>query len=359
MTAPPSDIWNKYGPTAARSHLDWDRAQFADLPRIDIHGHASAAAALAYLEEKPIQPPKGPGLSPLADAVNQLHHEQTSVLLTEPSARLERLDEMGIDVQVLWPTPHLHSYYGYDPDIAVHAAKLTNDGMAAFAAAHPRRFIPMGTVPMQCPEESVRELERCAGELGIRGVQILGTIGGAEISDPAFDAFWAAAEALNMLVFVHGSGNSLGGRLRRHNFVNAIGNPLETTIALSFLISDGVLEKYPKLRILAAHGGGYLGGYPGRGDHNWGARADGFNGLPHPPSFYLKRNVWFDSVVFTREQLEHLVKLYGAEHVAIGTDFPFNMGEFEPMEHLLTCERLNEQEKRKVAGGTAKALLGL
>lgn len=353
------DAWNRYGPTAARSHRPWDKTLYAGLPRIDMHAHATVPEALDYVQSRSAPMPKGPGLNPLADAVNARHHDETFALLTEPGARLEQLDEMGIDLQVLWPTPHLHSYYGLERDIAVHASSLTNDGMAAFAAFRPDRFVPMGTVPMQFPDAAVRELERCATELGLKGVQLLGTVAGSEISDPAFDSFWAAAEALDMLVFVHGSGNSLGGRLNRHNLVNAIGNPLETTIALSFLISDGVLHKYPRLRILAAHGGGYLGGYSGRSDHNWGARADGYNGLPHPPSFYLKRNVWFDSVVFTREQLKHLVRTYGADHVVIGTDYPFNMAEFDPVEHVLNAEGLSERERREVIGGTAGALLGI
>jgi aminocarboxymuconate-semialdehyde decarboxylase len=204
----------------------------------------------------------------------------------------------------------------------------------------------------------VSELERCVGKLGIRGIQLLGHIGDREISDPLFEPFWAAAETLDVLVFVHGSGNSLSGRLNRHNLVNATGNPLEATIALSFLISDGVLERHPRLKILAANGGGFLGAYPGRSDHNWGARADGCNGLPHPPTFYLKRNVTFESVVFTPHQLKHLIEVYGADHVVLGTDFPFNMGEFEPLQHILSIDCVDDTARRAVMSGTARRLLG-
>ena len=288
-----------------------------------------------------------------------------NALLVTPALRLEQLDRMGIEMQVVWPTPHLHSYYTLPLDIAARATELANDGMAEFAAHDPARFVAGGTVAMQDAELAAAELERCVTKLGLKGVQLLGHIGERELSDAAFEPFWAKAEELGALIFVHGSGNNLGGRLNRHNLINAIGNPLETTIALSFLISDGVLERYPKLRILAAHGGGFLGAYSGRGDHNWGARADGYNGLPHPPSFYLKRNVIFDSVVFTPHQLAYLIRLYGADHVVMGTDYPFNMGEFAPVEHILALEGIDDlgearrpRRNRACATGSLKPTSG-
>jgi aminocarboxymuconate-semialdehyde decarboxylase len=350
-------VWSRYEPTAARPRRGWNRNGLTDIEIVDLHGHAVSRRALEYVAASlPSSEPK-PGLSPLADAVNALHDRDTRDLLADPRLRLASLDGMGIDRQVVWPTPHLHSYYSLPSEIAIRATQLANDGMAEFAAAAPDRLVAMGTVALQETQAAVAELERCARDLGMRGVQLLGTIAGREISEPEFEPFWAKAEELGMLVFIHGSGNSLGGRLKRHNLVNAIGNPLETTIALSFLISDGVLERHPRLKILAAHGGGFLGGYSGRGDHNWGARADGFNGLPHPPSFYLKRNVYFDSVVFTPHQLRYLVETYGAGHVVMGTDYPFNMGEFAPVEHIVNLEGVTDGDKRALLGGTAATLL--
>lgn len=351
-----ASVWSRYEPTAARPRQEWSRSRFADVQTIDCHGHAVAREALAYVASVLPASASQPGLSPLADSVNALHDRDTRDLLADPRRRLGALDTMGIDRQVIWPTPHLHSYYTLPAEVAIRATQIANDGMAAFADAAPDRFIAMGTVALQEPEAAVAELERCAHRLGIRGVQLLGRIGNREVSDPAFEAFWAKAEELGMLVFIHGSGNSLGGRLNRHNLVNAIGNPLETTIALSCLISDGVLERYPRLRILAAHGGGFLGAYHGRGDHNWGARADGFNGLPHPPSFYLKRNVYFDSVVFTPHQLRYLIETYGPDHVVMGTDYPFNMGEFAPVEHIVNLEGISDAARRNVLGQSAARL---
>jgi aminocarboxymuconate-semialdehyde decarboxylase len=349
--------WSKYESTVARRHRPWTRpASLGSRPIIDMHGHASPARALEFIASRRPPPPKA-GTPTLPDAVNAIHDEDTRPLLTEPKRRLERLDRMGIDRQVIWPTPHLHSYYELPLELAVQGCVLTNDGMAEFAAAVPERFVPMGTVPMQDPAAAVAELERCVSRLGIRGIQLLGHIGPLEVSDAKFEPFWKRAEELDALVFIHGSGNDLGGRLNRHNLVNAIGNPLETTIALSMLISDGILERYPRLRILGAHGAGFLGAYFGRSDHNWGARADGYNGLPHPPTFYLRRNVIFDSVVFSPDQLRALVATYGADHVVVGTDYPFNMGEFDPVGHLLALDAVSEEEKAMVLSGTASKLL--
>ena len=151
-------------------------------------------------------------------------------------------------------------------------------------AKTPDRFVALGTVPMPDGNEAASELERCMTKLGFKGVQILTNVAGKELSDPAFAPFWKKAEALGALVVIHPNGFTHAERLRRFYFNNVIGNPLETTIALHYLIFDGVLERHPNLKILAVHGGGYLGGYWGRIDHAWGARSDCHADLPNPPT---------------------------------------------------------------------------
>ena len=159
-------------------------------------------------------------------------------------------------------------------DIAVKAAGMINDGVAEFVAGKPDRFAALGTVPMPDAAAAASELERCMKTLGFKGVQILTNVAGKELSDPAFAPFWAKAEALGAVVLIHPNGFTEAQRLSRFYFNNIVGNPLETTIALHYLIFDGVLERHPNLKIIAVHGGGFLGGYSGRIDHAWGARSD-------------------------------------------------------------------------------------
>jgi aminocarboxymuconate-semialdehyde decarboxylase len=242
-------------------------------------------------------------------------------------------------------------------EIAVEAARMVNDGIAEFVGKKPDRFAGLGSVPMPDGNEAAKELERCVGKLGLKGAQILTNVAGRELSDPAFEPFWNKAEELNAFIVLHPSGFTEGQRFARFSFSNTIGNPLETTIALHFLIFDGVLERHPNLKILAVHGGGYLGAYSGRIDHAWGARSDAHGELPHPPTSYLKK-IYFDSVVFTPYQLAELVRLYGADHVIMGTDYPFDMADYDPIGHVASAG-LDEAAVAAVAGGNAKRLLGL
>jgi aminocarboxymuconate-semialdehyde decarboxylase len=194
--------------------------------------------------------------------------------------------------------------------------------------------------------------------LGMKGAEILTNVARRELSDPEFSPFWKKAEELGALVIIHPNGFTEASRLSRFYFNNVIGNPLDTTIALHYLIFDGVLERHPNLKILAVHGGGYLPAYSGRIDHAWGARSDAHGALPHPPTSYLKK-IYVDSVVFTPHQLAALVRLFGADHVVMGTDYPFDMAELDPIGHLASVEGLDASAVATIAGGNARRLLGL
>ena len=189
-------------------------------------------------------------------------------------------------------------YYTVPLDIAVQATRVVNDGIAEYVGKHPDRLVALGGVPMTDGNEAAKELERCMKQLKFKGVEILTNVAGKELSDPAFAPFWKKAEELGALVMIHPNGFTHAERLTRFYFNNVIGNPLDTTIALHYLIFDGVLERHPNLKIFAVHGGGYLGGYSGRIDHAWGARSDAHGSLPKPPTHYLKK-IYFDTVVFT------------------------------------------------------------
>jgi aminocarboxymuconate-semialdehyde decarboxylase len=352
-------VWNKYEPTAARRHGIPGREVRPKSMTIDIHSHVAVPKAAAFVA--PHFDPSKDGLalyaSPETKAVNDKQGVDMRTRLTARDSRLADLDAMGVDRQVIKPPP-LQCYYSLPLDITVQAARLVNDGIAEFVAGSPDRFIGFGSVPMPDGNEAAKELERCVKTHGFKGVQILTNVAGKELSDPAFAPFWKKAEELGVLVVIHPNGFTEAKRFERLYFNNVIGNPLETTIALHYLIFDGVLERHPRLKILAVHGGGFLGGYSGRIDHAWGARSDCNVGLPHPPTTYLKR-VYVDTVVFTPHQLAALVDLFGADHVVMGTDYPFDMADYDPVGHVMSVDTFDASTQAALVGGTAKKLLGL
>jgi len=351
--------WNKYGPTAARVHGRPGREMRPQSITIDIHSHIAIPQAAAF-----VAPHLDMSTNPLArfatpdtKALNQRQDQDRRPRMTSHDTRLADLDQMGIDFQVVMSPPP-QCYYTVPIDIAVKAAQPVNDGIAEFVARKPDRFAGLGSVPMPDGAEAASELERCMRKLGLKGAQILTNVNGKELSDAAFAPFWRKAEELGALVLIHPLGFTEAARLSRFYFNNVIGNPLETTITLHYLIFDGVLERHPNLKILAVHGGGYLGAYPGRIDHAWGARSDSHGALPHPPTTYLKR-IYFDTVVFTPHQLAELVRVFGPDHVIMGTDYPYDMADYDPLGLLASVESFDPSTIGRIAGGNARRLLGL
>jgi aminocarboxymuconate-semialdehyde decarboxylase len=355
-----NEDWNRYGPTAARPAGDKPgRMVRPQSVTIDIHSHIAIPHASEFV--KPhldlATIPLAHYAAPETKAINiRQDHERRPVMITYDQ-RLADLDAMGIDRQLVMPPPP-QCYYTVPVDIAVKAAHMINDGVAEFVAGKPDRFAALGTVPMTDAAAAASELERCIKTLGFKGAQILTNVAGKELSDPAFAPFWAKAEALGAVVLIHPNGFTEAQRLSRFYFNNVVGNPLETTIALHYLIFDGVLERHPNLEIIAVHGGGFLGGYSGRIDHAWGARGDAHGTLPHPPSSYLKK-IYVDTVVFTPGQLAALVETFGADHVLMGTDYPYDMAEYDPLEHLAATKSLDATAVAAIAGGNARKLLGM
>jgi aminocarboxymuconate-semialdehyde decarboxylase len=349
--------WNKYGPTAARTHGRPGREVRPRSITIDVHSHVGVPRAAEFV--KPHLAPDAMPLVTFADAPTRaLNQKQEADIVARAGLeqRLADMDAMGLDMQVVLPPPP-QCYYAVPLDVSVKAAQLVNDGIAEFVARKPERLKGFGSVPMPDGDEAAKELERCVTTLGFKGVQILTNVNGTELSDPAFAPFWRKAEELGALVVIHPNGFTHAQRLSRFYFNNVIGNPLETTIALHYLIFDGVLERHPNVKILAVHGGGYLASYAGRIDHAWGARSDARGDLPHPPTTYLKR-VYFDTVVFTPHQLQELVRLYGADHILMGTDYPFDMADYDPVGHVRSAG-LDAAAVTAICGSNVRRLLGL
>src|SRR5215813_4618615 len=350
--------WNKYEATAARKHNKPGREIRPKSTTIDIHSHVAIPQAAAYV--KPHLDMSTIALAHFATAetkaLSQKQEEDIRARITGYDERLADLDAMGIDLQLVMPPPN-QCYYTVPLDVAVTASRMVNDGMAEYVSRKPDRFVAFGTVPMPDGQEAAKELERCIKTLKFKGVQILTNVAGKELSDPAFAPFWKKAEELKALVVIHPNGFTEAQRLSRFYFNNVIGNPLETTIALHYLIFDGVLERHPDLKILAVHGGGYLGAYSGRIDHAWGARADCQTTLPQPPTSYL-RKIYVDTVVFTPHQLQALVHDFGADHVIMGTDYPYDMADYDPVEHVMSAG-FDKKTTQAIVGGNAQRLLRL
>jgi aminocarboxymuconate-semialdehyde decarboxylase len=323
---------------------------------VDIHAHLGIPAVAAVVGPHNMGPP--PTLaafsSAATDAVNAQQFAQIGPALNSVDRRLADMDRLGIDVQALSPNPG-QLFYHLDAELGLAASRVTNDGIAAAAARHPTRFVGMGTVPLQNAELAVAEMRRCVRELDLRGIEVSTNVNGRDLHAVDLRPFWAAAEELGVLVFIHPLGFTDAARLGDYYFNNIIGNPLESTVAISHLIFGGVLDRFPGLRICVAHGGGYLPGYWGRMDHGWRARADCSADCAHAPSTYLRR-LWLDTLVFDRQQLDALVRSHGPDRLCLGSDYPFDMAEPDPVGFH---DHLDEEAQAAILGLNAAALLGL
>jgi aminocarboxymuconate-semialdehyde decarboxylase len=276
--------------------------------------------------------------------------------LTDLGVRLQDMDAMGVDIQVISPSPNQY-YYWADRDLAAEIVRLQNENIASLCAQHPERLAGLGTLALQHPALAFEQLEHAVRKLGLRGVEVSTAVNNLELADASLEPVWARAQLLGCLVFIHPMGTSLGERLAPHYLSNIVGQPVETAVALSHLIFGGVLDRYPGLKICAAHGGGYLPTYMGRSSHAYTARPDAHT-MAQPPAEYLKR-IYFDSLVYSPEALRMLVNQVGSGQVVIGTDYPFDMGHYDIHALVAATPGLSEPEKAAILGGNAARLLGL
>ena len=292
----------------------------------------------------------------LTNETNAKQMKERAPKLMGIDVRLKDMDRMGVDIQAVAPAPY-HYFYFTEPAYGAELAREVNEGIANVVAQHPDRFVGMGSVPLQNAELAVKELEYCVKKLGLRGVEINTNVNGLNLTDPTLglEKFFAKANELGIVVFMHPLGYTQGERLRNHYFNNVIGNPLETTVAVSHLIFDGVVARYPKIKFLAAHGGGFLAHYWARMDHAWRARPDTRTVIKKKPSSYLEK-FYFDSITFDPRMLKQLIDRYGADHVMLGTDYPYDMGEDDPRGLIAGVNRLSAADRRLIEGGNAMKL---
>jgi aminocarboxymuconate-semialdehyde decarboxylase len=302
---------------------------------IDIHSHGALPGVMEMMGQRP------PSNLPL-------------LLGTD---RLRQMDEQGIDVEVLSINPF---WYSADRDLAAKVIKAQNEKLAAFCSEHSDRFVGMATVALQHPELAVQQLEEGVRKLGLHGASVGDIVNGEELASPRFDPFWAKAEELGAPVFIHPQGiPELRSRLQGNGVLtNVIGNPLGTTIALSHLIFEGTLDRFPGLKLCAAHGGGYLPSYGDRSDHGCLTFPEQCSKtLKKHPTEYLKQ-IYFDSLIFSGEALRHLVAVAGVSQIMLGTDFPYPWTTTS-VDHVLSTPELSDADRIAILGGNAAKLFGI
>lgn len=317
---------------------------------VDIHCHSYVHDVWPLIEEQ-----RGdiPYLLPLLDN----ERLRNKIDIASVDFRLQQMDQQGIDVQAV--SLHVGQYHHWaDRDLAAKIVSVQNEKIAGLCAEHPDRFVGLGAVALQHPDLAVQQMKHAIDALDMRGFMITGSIDGEELANPRFHPFWAAAEELGTVIFIHPRNFPVAQSRFEGNgrLDNVIGNPLETTVALSHLIFEGTLDRYPGLKICAAHGGGYLPSYIGRSDHCAKNDTGHCKAVEKLPSEYL-RQLYFDSLIYSTENLRHLVNTVGAERIVLGTDFPFAMGNTDSVDHVLSVAGLTEAEQEAILGGTAARLL--
>lgn len=302
------------------------------------------------------------------DAIDLMGEEARTVLPPVKGAaehfitidkRLAEMDARGLDTQVLSINPY---WYKRDRESASAICALNNKRLAELCALRPERLAAFATLPLQFPDLAVGFLENAMKQQNLRGAAVGSSVNGEDFSDPKFHPVWAKAEELGATIFIHPQSQpEMAKRYKGNGWLsNTIGNPLDTTIALQHLIFEGVLDKFPKLKILAAHGGGYLPSYALRGDHACFVSPQNCDAkivLKKQPSEYLGQ-LFFDAMVFSPEGLRHLVAQVGASQVVLGTDHPIPWEEY-PVEHVMTTTSLSDAEKIAILGANASKLLAM
>jgi aminocarboxymuconate-semialdehyde decarboxylase len=306
---------------------------------IDVHAHCIIPEAYALLGLE-VSDHRGPGIDEVGPR------------------RIGEMDAQGIDIEALSINPR---WYRAERDLAAQVVRIQNERLAEFCATYPDRFVAFASVALQYPDLAVEQLVHGVKKLGLRGAAVGASVAGLEFADPRFHPFWAKAEELGVLIFIHPQSTpDLARRLKGNGWLeNTIGNPLDTTIALSHLIFEGTLDRFPGLKICSAHGGGFLPSYAPRSDNCLRVAPDMDTGvrLRKKPTEYL-RTMYYDTLVFTSEALRHLAAEVGSERLVIGTDHPIPW-QSQSVDHILKTPGFTDKERRMMLGETAAKLLGI
>lgn len=327
---------------------------------VDVHTHLSVppAAALAAPYARPELEPRALHSSP--ETLRYLKDYRSSAgqraAFETVEQRLVDMDLQGVDTQVL-AVPPTEYFYWLPQDEARQASRLQHERFAEVVAAHPTRFAAVANLPMGHPDLAVEVMREARDQYGFRGFEVSADVVGLELDDPRYDVVWEAAAELGMTAILHPQGFTHGERFSDYYLVNVMCMPLASTLAVTRMILGGVWRRHPDLSMVVVHGGGYLPFYSARTDHAFHHRPELRHHIDRPPSEYL-RLLHFDTNVFDAGMVRHLVDTFGADHVLMGTDYPFDMGTVDPV-GFLDGVGLSPSEARLVLGGNAERLLGL
>ena len=270
---------------------------------------------------------------------------------------IENLDATKIDLMAVSPSPTMF-FYHLDGKTGLYSSQVQNDAIAAAVARYPTRLTGLATVPLQDAELAVKELERAVRELHMPGLEIGSNVRGVYLGDASLRPFWAAVEELDAFVFVHPFTPLGADRLREYHLINLIGLVTDTARAIADVCFSGLLEEFPRLKLCFSHGGGSAPYIVGRWDHGYAARTETKVRTAVPPSEFFKQ-LYFDSITHSERALRFLVDTVGADHVMIGSDYPFDMGPAEPARSVEDNPLLTADEKALILGGNAQRLLKL
>jgi len=326
---------------------------------IDIHTHVLTEETMGLLQKE--APKIAPRLTPIDADIAVL---DVAGVPYRPFPRggfdIERrfadMAAAEVEVHLLSATPQTY-YYDQEPALAAACAALQNDQIAKLVKEHPERFIGVATLPIQAPQRAADELARAVRSLGLRGAMIGSNALGKNLDDPSFEPLWAVAAELGAFMLIHPVNVAGVDRLRSYYLNTLIGNPLDTTIAAACLVFGGVLERYPTLKVLLVHGGGFVPYQAGRWAHGWHVRPEPKVNVKRSPEPWIDR-FYYDTILHAKPQLEFLVSSVGPARVLLGSDYPYDMGTGECVRQVKALS-IGEADKAKVLSDNARALLGV
>jgi aminocarboxymuconate-semialdehyde decarboxylase len=325
---------------------------------VDVHSHVIPPSVVEAMEADPagfmVRIEEG------GDARRVVHDQGYDYPLfeefTNPAAKLQEMDRKGINISVLSPPPPLF-YYWADAETGASIARLVNDGIAELVSADVGRFHGMATVPLQDVEAAVVELERAVSTHGFQVVEVGTSVEGRQLADAAFRPFLVRASELGVLFFTHpyyvGAKQGLGD----YYLTNLLGNPYDSTVMIANLMFSGLLDELPQLKLCVAHGGGFAPYQIGRLEQGHRVRPETHACTKTPPTALLRR-LFFDTITFNPLALRYLLDLVGSEHLVLGTDAPFDMGDEDPLRTVEAIPNLTPEERDAILYGTTRELLG-
>lgn len=324
--------------------------------KVDVHAHHIPPALIDGGVTEPAGQTYGVRITePGTDRVLQAETFQAAGFDPEQiydlDRRLRDMRDQLIDVHVL-SVPPFCFYYELDPAAGLAVSRQFNDGLAESVRRHPDHFVALATLPLQDPPAAARELERAIRDLGLRGAEICSNVNGRNLDDPALAPVYAKLQELDAPVFIHPT-NVLGqDRLGSYYLSNLIGNPTDTAVAAASLIFGGILREFPRLKFYLAHAGGSCPYIRGRWEHGWRVRLEGQAALDRPPSEYF-RLLRFDSLAHSGPSLNFLAETAGPDHIMLGTDYPFDMGDDQAVKTIASLPRLTDAQRDLIYGGNA------